>query len=110
VIPLTRPAIATVLAFQLIPVWNDLWFPLTVAPGENARTVTLGMTIFAGQYRNDWSSLLAGLSLAMMPVTLLFVIFPGNSSPDSRAARSNRDSYGRQSSGQGTRLERSVNP
>jgi raffinose/stachyose/melibiose transport system permease protein len=75
VIPLTRPAIATVLAFQLIPVWNDLWFPLTVAPGENARTVTLGMTIFAGQYRNDWSSLLAGLSLAMMPVTLLFVIF-----------------------------------
>jgi raffinose/stachyose/melibiose transport system permease protein len=75
VVPLTRPAIATVLAFQLIPVWNDLWFPLTVAPGEAARTVTLGMTIFAGQYRNDWSSLLAGLSLAMMPVTLLFVIF-----------------------------------
>jgi raffinose/stachyose/melibiose transport system permease protein len=75
VVPLTRPAIATVLAFQLIPVWNDLWFPLTVAPGEAARTVTLGMTIFAGQYRNDWSSLLAGLSLAMIPITLLFVIF-----------------------------------
>jgi raffinose/stachyose/melibiose transport system permease protein len=75
VVPLMRPAIATVLAFQLIPIWNDLWFPLTVAPGEEARTVTLGMAIFAGQYRNDWSSLLAGLSLAMIPVTLLFVVF-----------------------------------
>ena len=75
VVPLTGPAVATVLAFQLIPVWNDLWFPLTVAPGEGARTVTLGMTIFAGQYRNDWSSLLAGLSLAMIPITLLFVVF-----------------------------------
>jgi raffinose/stachyose/melibiose transport system permease protein len=75
VAPLTRPAIATVLAFQLIPVWNDLWFPLTVAPGEAARTVTLGVANFAGQYRNDWSSLLAALSLAMIPVTVLFIIF-----------------------------------
>jgi raffinose/stachyose/melibiose transport system permease protein len=75
VVPLTGPAIATVLAFQLIPVWNDLWFPLTVAPGEGARTVTLGMAMFAGQYRNDWSALLAGLSLAMIPVTLLFILF-----------------------------------
>ena len=75
VMPLIRPAIATVLAFQLIPIWNDLWFPLTVAPGERARTVTLGMALFAGQYRNDWSALLAGLSLAMIPITLLFVIF-----------------------------------
>lgn len=75
VVPLTKPAIATVLAFQLIPVWNDLLFPLTVAPGENARTVTLGMAMFAGQYGNDWSALLAGLTLAMIPVTLLFVIF-----------------------------------
>jgi raffinose/stachyose/melibiose transport system permease protein len=75
VMPLTRPAISTVLAFQLIPIWNDLWFPLTVAPGERARTVTLGMAVFAGQYRNDWSALLAGLSLAMIPITLLFVVF-----------------------------------
>jgi raffinose/stachyose/melibiose transport system permease protein len=75
VTPLTRPAIATVLAFQLIPIWNDLWFPLTIAPGERARTITLGMAIFAGQFRNDWSALLAGLSLAMIPITLLFVVF-----------------------------------
>jgi len=75
VVPLTKPAIATVVAFQLIPVWNDLWFPLTIAPGDEARTVTLGMQMFAGEFRNDWSALLAGLSLAMIPVTVLFAIF-----------------------------------
>jgi len=75
VVPLTKPALATVIAFQLIPVWNDLWFPLTVAPGDEARTVTLGMQMFAGEFRNDWSALLAGLSMAMIPVTVLFAIF-----------------------------------
>jgi len=75
VAPLTRPAIATVLAFQIIPVWNDLWFPLTLAPGERARTVTLGVSTFVGQYQTDWTALLAALSVAMIPLTILFVIF-----------------------------------
>ncbi|MEO1166315.1 MAG: carbohydrate ABC transporter permease, partial [Chloroflexota bacterium] len=51
ILPLIRPALATVLVFQLIPIWNDLWFPLTLAPGENVRTVTLGVSSFAGQYK-----------------------------------------------------------
>ncbi|MGJ3240333.1 MAG: carbohydrate ABC transporter permease [Anaerolineae bacterium] len=75
IMPLIRPALATVLVFQLIPIWNDLWFPLTLAPGENVRTVTLGVSTFAGQYKQDWSALLAALTLAMIPVTTLYVIF-----------------------------------
>ena len=75
ILPLIRPALATVLVFQLIPIWNDLWFPLTLAPGESVRTVTLGVSSFAGQYKQDWSALLAALTLAMIPVTTLYVIF-----------------------------------
>lgn len=75
VMPLIRPALATVLVFQLIPIWNDLWFPLTLAPGEDVRTVTLGVSSFAGQYKQDWSALLAALTLAIIPVTGLYVIF-----------------------------------
>jgi len=75
IMPLIRPALATVLVFQLIPIWNDLWFPLTLAPGEDVRTVTLGVSSFAGQYKQDWSALLAALTLAMIPVTTLYVIF-----------------------------------
>jgi raffinose/stachyose/melibiose transport system permease protein len=75
VIPLMRPALATVLVFNLLPIWNGLWFPLTLAPGEKVRTVTLGLSVFAGQYKTDWTALLAALTLAMIPILLLYIIF-----------------------------------
>ena len=34
VLPLVRPAMATVAVFTMIPIWNDLWFPLILAPAE----------------------------------------------------------------------------
>ena len=75
VLPLTRPAIATVAVFSIIPIWNDLWFPLILAPGEEARTVTLGVQQFIGQYVTDWNSVLASLTLAVVPVLILYMIF-----------------------------------
>ena len=59
----------------MLPIWNDLWFPLTLAPGGNVRTVTLGLSEFAGQYKTDWTALLAALTLAMIPVLVLYIIF-----------------------------------
>jgi len=75
ILPLVRPALATVLVFNMLPIWNDLWFPLTLAPGGNVRTVTLGLSEFAGQYKTDWTALLAALMLAMLPVLVLYIIF-----------------------------------
>jgi raffinose/stachyose/melibiose transport system permease protein len=75
VIPLIRPALATVLVFNMIPIWNDLWFPLTLAPGDSVRTVTSGLSTFAGQYKTDWTALLAALTLAMIPVLVLYIVF-----------------------------------
>ena len=73
VFPLIRPALATVLIFNLIPIWNDLWFPLTLAP--EIKTVTSGSSTFAGQYKTDWSALLAALTLAMIPVLGSYLVF-----------------------------------
>lgn len=75
VFPLIRPALATVTVFNLLPIWNGLWFPLTLAPGEKVRTVTLGLSAFAGQYKTDWTALLAALTLAMIPILILYIIF-----------------------------------
>ena len=75
ILPLTRPAIATVAVFSIIPIWNDLWFPLILAPGEDVRTVTLGVQQFIGQYVTDWNSVLASLTLAVVPVLILYIIF-----------------------------------
>jgi raffinose/stachyose/melibiose transport system permease protein len=75
VLPLVRPAMATVAVFTMIPIWNDLWFPLILAPGESTKTVTLGAQMFIGQYVTNWNAVLAALSLAILPVMVLYVIF-----------------------------------
>jgi raffinose/stachyose/melibiose transport system permease protein len=75
VLPLVRPALGTVAVFNMIPIWNDLWFPLILTSSERSKTVILGAQIFLGQYVNDWNAVLASLSLAMVPVMVLYVIF-----------------------------------
>lgn len=75
VLPLVRPAMATVAVFNMIPIWNDLWFPLILAPGESTKTLTLGSQVFIGQFVTDWNAVLSALSLAILPVLILYVIF-----------------------------------
>jgi raffinose/stachyose/melibiose transport system permease protein len=74
-IPLIRPAIGTVMVFNMIPIWNDLWFPLILAPSERNKTITLGAQQFLGQFVSDWNAVLASLSLAALPVIVLYVLF-----------------------------------
>jgi raffinose/stachyose/melibiose transport system permease protein len=75
ILPLIRPAIATVAVFTMVPIWNDLWFPLILAPGRDTQTVTLGVQQFIGQYVTDWNAVLAALSLAIAPILVLYVLF-----------------------------------
>lgn len=75
VLPLVRPAIATVAVFTMIPIWNDLWFPLILAPTEATKTVTLGAQMFLGQFQSEWDAVLAALALAIVPVLILYLIF-----------------------------------
>jgi len=75
ILPLIRPAMATVAVFVMIPVWNDLWFPLLLAPTGGKQTITLGIQQFLGQYITDWNAVLAALSTAIIPVLVLYVIF-----------------------------------
>ncbi len=75
VLPLVRPAMATVAVFNIIPIWNDLWFPLILAPGEATKTLTLGSQVFIGQFVTDWNAVLSALSMAILPVLVLYVIF-----------------------------------
>ncbi len=75
VLPLVRPAMATVAVFTMIPIWNDLWFPLILAPAEATKTVTLGAQVFIGQFVTNWNAVLAALSLAILPVLVLYLIF-----------------------------------
>lgn len=75
ILPLIRPAMATVAVFTMIPIWNDLWFPLILAPGNETQTITLGVQQFIGQFITDWNSVLAALTLAIVPVLVLYLVF-----------------------------------
>jgi raffinose/stachyose/melibiose transport system permease protein len=70
---LVRPALATVAIFNLVPIWNDLWFPLIFIRKDDQRTLILGVTRLFGEYQTDWSKILAVLSLSCVPVIILYL-------------------------------------
>src|SRR5918994_27224 len=75
VLPLVRPALGAIGIFTMIPIWNDLWFPLILAPSSQTATVTLGVQQFLGQFVSDWNAVLASLTLAMIPILILYILF-----------------------------------
>ena len=74
VLPLLRPALATVAIFNMIKIWNDFWFPLVFIRAEQSRTIALGVSLLFGEYQTDWNKALSVLSLAAMPILVLYVI------------------------------------
>ncbi len=75
VVQLARPAMAAVAILTMIPIWNDLWWPLILAPGRSTATLTLGTQQFLGQFVSDWNAVLAALTIAMVPMLVLYVVF-----------------------------------
>jgi raffinose/stachyose/melibiose transport system permease protein len=75
VLPLVRPALGAIGIFTMIPIWNDLWFPLVLAPSSSTATITLGVQQFLGQFVSDWNAVLASLTLAMIPILLFYILF-----------------------------------
>jgi len=74
-LPIVKPGLAAVATLTMLPVWNDLWFPLILAPSRQNQTVTLGVQQFVGQFMNDYPALLAALTLGIVPLVVLYVIF-----------------------------------
>jgi raffinose/stachyose/melibiose transport system permease protein len=75
VLPLVRPALGAIGIFTMIPIWNDLWFPLIISPSAKTATVTLGVQQFLGQFVSDWNAVLSSLTLAMVPILVLYILF-----------------------------------
>jgi len=74
ILPLIRPALATVAIFNLVNLWNDLWFPLIIIRSDDQRTLMLGVTRLFGQYQTDWNKVLAVLTSASVPIILLYLL------------------------------------
>lgn len=73
-LPLVRPAVATVVVFRFVPIWNDFLFPLVLLRTTDKYTLPVGLTTFFGEYQTDWSTLFAGLVIATVPLIILFIL------------------------------------
>lgn len=73
VLPLMRPAIATVSIVDLIGIWNDFFYPLIFIKSTELGTIPLGMLTLFGEYDTDWNLLFCGLTLSSLPMILAFL-------------------------------------
>jgi len=73
VLPLARPAIATLAIFTLLGAWNDLVWPLIAINNTQAFTLQLGIANFQGAHLTDWSLVMAGNVIATLPLIMFFL-------------------------------------
>jgi multiple sugar transport system permease protein len=73
VLPLARPALATLAIFTLLSSWNDLLWPLVAISDDNRFTLQVGLANFQGTRRTEWAQLMAGNVIATAPLILAFL-------------------------------------
>jgi multiple sugar transport system permease protein len=73
VLPLAKPALATLAIFTLLSSWNDLVWPLIAINNDQAFTLQLGLTNFQSTRRTSWELLMAGNVIATLPLILFFL-------------------------------------
>jgi len=73
-LPLSRPALVTLFLFTFIGEWNDLFKPLVFTTRPELRTVQLALSGFQEQFTNNWPLLMAAVTIATVPVVVLFLI------------------------------------
>ena len=74
IIPLSRPAIATVVVLHAIGVWNELILPTIYLTSEEYFPITRGLIVFQGVYGSDWPTLAAAVMMITVPMLILFLV------------------------------------
>lgn len=74
ILPLAKPALATLAIFTLLGAWNDLIWPLIAINDPGAFTLQLGIANFQGARRTDWALLMASNVIATLPLIIFFII------------------------------------
>ncbi len=74
-LPLSRPALATLAIFTFLFIWNDFTWPLIVLNSNEMRTLPIGLVIFVGEYWSEQGIVMAGAVLSSAPVLLVYIVF-----------------------------------
>lgn len=73
ILPLSKPALLTLALFHFMFNWNDLMWPLIFTTSSGMRTLPAGLALFMGQHVSQYGALMAGATLAMLPMLVAFL-------------------------------------
>ncbi|GAC1684963.1 MAG: carbohydrate ABC transporter permease [Ktedonobacteraceae bacterium] len=73
VVPLSRPAIITVVIYETIQVWNSYLFPLVLTQSQGVAVLPLSLANFRGQFTTNVPAILAAVFLSAAPIILLYI-------------------------------------
>ena len=72
ILPLTKPALATVVIFTFMGVWNDFLGPLLYLQDPEKYTLAIGLQVFLTQHGADWGLLMAASTMVVLPIIVIF--------------------------------------
>jgi multiple sugar transport system permease protein len=75
VVPLNRPIIVTLVLITVVTHWNSFMWPMVITSGPEWRVITVATSALQSQYNNNWTLVMAGTTLAMLPLVILMIIF-----------------------------------
>jgi multiple sugar transport system permease protein len=75
ILPLSRPALATVAIFSFLASWDEFVWALTVINDPNKRTLPIAISLFQGEHSTSWGLVFAASVIAVLPVIAIFVAF-----------------------------------
>ena len=74
VLPLSAPALATLAALTFLDSWNNFLWPLIAVTSTDQMTLPLGLATFQGAHATDWTLLMAGNVMSLVPMLLIFFV------------------------------------
>jgi ABC-type glycerol-3-phosphate transport system permease component len=75
IIPLSRPALATVGIFTFLASWDEFAWALTIISDPGKRTLPIAIALFQGQHATSWGLVFAASVIAILPVIAIFLFF-----------------------------------
>ena len=76
VFPLMKPILSTIAILEVLGLWNDYLLPSLVLGKKNLYTLPLAIRTFYGTFTNDYGNIMAGLTLSIIPIVIVYVFLP----------------------------------
>ena len=75
IMPICKPVMATVIILTFMHVWNEFPFAQILVSSKELKTIPVGLTYFTTDHSTDYTLLMAALSMATLPVILIYLAF-----------------------------------